>query len=286
MEQARDFLEECEAVANLLSGLSAADFARETQFKTWTINQIMQHLLFFDRLAGLSVTDPERFDRAYGALSDLREKGMDLAQATDHALDGLEGIALLRAWEQGTHELAALFTQTDPKARVKWVGPEMSARSSITARLMETWSHAQAIYDELGVRRTHGDRIANIVRLGVNTFGWTFVNRGEPVPDEMPLLRLEAPSGAIWTYGNADSAESIEGLASEFCMVVTQTRNVADTGLRIRGSVAAQWMAVAQCFAGPPRTPPATGSRFLKAGQSLDGPNAPEARKASSRVTS
>lgn len=286
MEQASDFFAECEAVADLLSGLSEADYARETQFKNWTINQIMQHLFFFDRLAGLSITDPEGFDGAYAELNELREKGMSLTQATDHVLEGLQGIALLRAWEQGTTALAALFAQTDPKSRVKWIGPGMSARSSITARLMETWSHAQAIYDLLGVHRTHGDRIANIARLGVNTFGWTFVNRGEPVPDKMPLLRLEAPSGAIWTYGDADSDESIEGLASEFCMVVTQTRNVADTALRIRGPIAARWMAVAQCFAGPPRMPPAAGSRSTNTAQLLDGPNAPAACNSSSRAPS
>lgn len=262
MEQAHDYLAECDALTDLLAQLDDAGFERPTQFKGWTINQILQHLYFFDRLAGLSVTDPENFDAAYGGLNDLRGKGMSLTQATDIVLDGLRGAALRDAWAIGTRELAAIFGRTDPKARVKWVGPGMSARSSITARLMETWAHAQAIYDLLGVRRTNSDGIANIVRLGVNTFGWTFQNRGEPVPEMIPLLRLEAPSGEIWTHGDARSGERIEGLAEEFCMVVTQTRNVADTSLQVSGPVATRWMAVAQCFAGPPSEPPAAGSRF------------------------
>jgi len=35
--------------------------------------------------------------------------------------------------------------------RVKWIGVDMSARSCLTARLMETWAHGQEIYDILGV---------------------------------------------------------------------------------------------------------------------------------------
>jgi hypothetical protein len=34
--------------------------------------------------------------------------------------------------------------------------------------------------------------------------------------------------------------------------VVTQRRHVADTALDVRGPVAAQWMQIAQAFAGPP----------------------------------
>lgn len=266
MQQAQDFLDECDAIARLLAPLSEADFMRETGFKGWTINEIMQHLLFFDRLAALSVTDPDKFDAEYARQSEPRQNGVELTQVTDMVLGGLKGVALREVWAQGARDCAAVFAQADPKARVKWVGPGMSARSSITARLMETWSHAQAIYDLLGVRRINSDGISNIVRLGVNTFGWTFANRGEPVPETMPLVRLTAPSGVIWSYGDEAGDESIDGLAEEFCMVVAQTRNISDTSLRVSGPVATRWMAVAQCFAGPPRTPPAVGSRFCNVG--------------------
>jgi hypothetical protein len=56
----------------------------------------------------------------------------------------------------------------------------------------------------------------------------------------------------------------VEGSASEFCQVVTQVRNVADTRLRVSGETARRWMAIAQCFAGGPETPPAPGTRFRK----------------------
>ena len=60
---------------------------------------------------------------------------------------------------------------------------------------------------------------------------------------------------------------SIIGSAVEFCQVVTQTRNIADTGLKLVGETARNWMQNAQCFAGPPETPPAPGSRVSGASQ-------------------
>ena len=52
------------------------------------------------------------------------------------------------------------------------------------------------------------------------------------------------------------------GDALEFCQVVTQTRNVADTGLAVTGAPAKEWMRIAQCFAGPPEEPPPPGARL------------------------
>ena len=138
----------------------------------------------------------------------------------------------------------------------------MSVRSSITARLMETWAHAQAVYDLLGQQRTNTDRIKNVVVIGINTFGWTFRNRDIPVPEDVPYLRLTAPSGEIWEWNQATQGNMIEGSAVEFCQVVTQVRNIADTALRVAGETATAWMSIAQCFAGPPENPPQPGSRY------------------------
>ena len=139
MEQARDFLAECEAVGRLLEGVSDADYARETQFKNWTINQIMQHLLFFDRLAGLSITDPEKFDRAYGDLNELRERGMSLTEATDYALDGLDGIALLRAWEHGAKSWSKSKREQFANDPINLVAVEASLNREKGAKGLDEW---------------------------------------------------------------------------------------------------------------------------------------------------
>jgi hypothetical protein len=84
-------------------------------------------------------------------------------------------------------------------------------------------------------------------------------------------LRLTAPSGALWEYGEASDNERIEGPAEAFCQVVTQTRNIADTTLSVVGSNATAWMAKAQCFAGAAETPPAAGTRRTRSGPIASG---------------
>jgi uncharacterized protein (TIGR03084 family) len=188
--------------------------------------------------------------------------GRGLPEIAAEWLQGLRGRALLETWRDFYREMAGHFGEADPKRRVKWAGPDMSVRSSISARLMETWAHGQEIYDILGVERVNGDRIRNIAHLGMNTFGWTFANRGLDVPTVRPYVRLTAPSGDVWEWNDPNEADRVEGDASEFCQVVTQVRNVADTKLSVVGETATRWMSIAQCFAGAVADPPPPGTRF------------------------
>ncbi len=262
MQQAEDFRAECKALQTILDPLAEGDFDRPTGFKGWTINEILRHLHVWNRVADQSLKGADTFDDfMQQVLPHIPKHGLRAFERD--WLGGLSGRALLAAWESGYGETANLFAPVDPSTRVKWAGPSMSARSSITARLMETWAHGQAIYDMLGIERQNTDRIRNIVVIGVNTYGWTFKNRGEDVPEPAPFVRLTAPSGAIWDFGAESAAERIEGPAEAFSQVVTQTRNILDTTLKATGPNATRWMAIAQCFAGPPETPPAPGTRAV-----------------------
>ena len=260
MQQARDFRDESDALAAVLDGRPDADWGRPTLFKDWTANDIVRHLHHWNRAADLTLVDPDGFEDLRRR---FREKQAEVGRGAAEAamVGGLGGQALLDDWRGFYRGMAERWAEVDPRQRVPWVGPDMSARSSITARLMETWSHGQAIFDLFGVEREEHDRIRNVVVLGVNTYGWTWTVREREAPGPMPRLTLTAPSGAVWEYGENDGENRIEGPAVGFAQVVAQTRNVADTGLRVTGPVAAEWMANAQCFAGPPETPPPPGSR-------------------------
>jgi uncharacterized protein (TIGR03084 family) len=188
-------------------------------------------------------------------------RGGTLREFERRWLDGLSGQALVAAWRRFAGEMTERFAAADPARRVKWVGPDMSVRSAITARLMETWAHGQAVYDLLGVVRRNTDRIRNVATLGVNTYDWSFRVQGARPPMPRPHVRLTAPSGEVWTWNEPSETDLVEGAAEEFCQVVTQVRNIADTRLATRGASAAAWMAKAQCFAGPPETPPPPGAR-------------------------
>jgi uncharacterized protein (TIGR03084 family) len=260
LEQARDFLDESRALSDLVAPLSDAQMQAPTLFKGWSVDEILRHLHFWNLAAGLSLDDADAFAALFDRLKGALAKG-GLKQFEAEYLDAVSGDALKAAWIAGADRIAATYGTADPKARVAWAGPSMSVRSAITARLMETWAHGQAVWDMLGVDRVDGDRIRNIAVLGVNTFGWSFQCRGWDVPQAMPHVELTLPSGAPLIFGERQDGDRITGSATAFCQVVAQTRNVADTDLVVTGEVARTWMENAQCFAGPPETPPAPGVR-------------------------
>ncbi|MBQ61735.1 MAG: TIGR03084 family protein [Gammaproteobacteria bacterium] len=261
MQQAQDFLDESERLNQLVASLSDLDLEKKTAFKGWTINHVLGHLYVWNLAAGLSLTDEDAFMVFIGDLGKFMADDGSIRQFEDRWLDGLKGAALVETWLTSLREIAAQFGDTDPAARLKWAGPDMSARSSITARLMETWAHGQEVYDLLGEVRVNSDAVRNIVVLGNNTYGWTYSVRGEVPPEPRPCLKLTAPSGDLWTYNEPGDGELIEGLAEEFCQVVTQVRNIADTNLKVTGDIARDWMSKAQCFAGGAHAPPEAGTR-------------------------
>lgn len=258
IEQATDFRDESRALHALLIGLDPARFEERTQFKDWSINDILQHLHFWNTMADAALVDEPGF---IDLIQKLLSGPDSMREFENRNLHGLSGSGLLDNWRGHVDICAGHFYQTDPGKRLKWAGPDMSARSSITARLMETWAHGQAIYDHLGVIRIDTDRIKNIAHLGVSTFGWTYAARGRKAPEDKPGVRLIAPSGAEWEWNTPNENNLITGEATEFCQVVTQTRNIADTRLSVVGEVASEWMSMAQCFAGPAETPPPPGTR-------------------------
>jgi uncharacterized protein (TIGR03084 family) len=88
--------------------------------------------------------------------------------------------------------------------------------------------------------------------MGWVTRGWSYVNRGMAPNDTPVRVELTAPSGDVWTWGPEDAAERVTGPALDFCLVVTQRRPVSAVSLTIVGDAAAEWMSIAQAFAGGP----------------------------------
>jgi uncharacterized protein (TIGR03084 family) len=127
----------------------------------------------------------------------------------------------------------------------------MAARSFITARLMETWAHGQDVVDALGARRSATARLRHVAHIGVRARPFSYAVNGMVMPDTDVRVVLQAPDGAEWQWGES-LADTVRGSALDFCMVVTQRRNVADTELVVQGAAASEWISIAQAFAGPP----------------------------------
>jgi uncharacterized protein (TIGR03084 family) len=264
LTQAFDYRLECDALYEVLRTANASAWNKPTLFKSWTFADVLGHLHLFDRAALVTLESPDAFGKFTAGIRDARVRGHTLTAYTRDWLGGASNGELLERWYAFSRELAETYARLDPSRRVTWGGLAMSVRSCISARQMETWAHGQAVFDALGRERVETDRLKNVAVIGVNTFGWTFTNRKLEVPGPAPYVKLTSPSGALWEWNAPSESQRIEGSALDFCRVVAQTRNVADTRLHVVGPIAKAWMAIAQCFAGPPEDPPAPGSRFVQ----------------------
>ena len=260
---AHDLLAEYRALAALCETLTPAQWRERSAFYGWTPWDEIAHLCYFDETALQSVHEPERFAVESAKLNARIAAGEEISALQRETYGHLDGAALLALWRTRHEALVEALAGMDPKARLGWYGPPMSARSFATARLMETWAHGQDVWDVMRRRRPASARLKHIAHLGVTTFGWTFVNRGLPPPAEAPCVELQAPDGERWTWGDPAAAQRVSGTAEDFCLLVTQRRHVDDTALQYSDGVASEWLHMAQCFAGPPADGPAPGVRLV-----------------------
>lgn len=253
-----DLQAEQASLDDVVAGLDAEAWATPTASPRWSVTDQIAHLAFFDRTAALAITDADGF-RTHAA--ELGAMFGGPAEAIDDHAHGsfraLDVAGRLDDWRAARADLAAAADGLGERDRVVWYGPSMGAKSFLTARLMECWAHGQDVVDAVGASRAPTDRLAHIVRLGINTRGWTYANRREEAPAVEVRVELVSPSGAAWSFGPEGAPDSVRGSAEDFCLVVTQRRHVDATGLQVEGGVARDWMEKAQAFAGPPTDGPA-----------------------------
>lgn len=244
-----DLRQEQDALAALLADRAESDWVEPTPAKGWDVRDQIAHLAHFDAIARMCIADPGAFIALRDGLADLQEYVDGIGEVHRHR----PGSEMLAWWREENEALRNTALAADPKAQVPWFGPAMSLASKLTARIMETWAHGQDVTDALGLTRPATDRLRHIARLGVLALPYSFRNRGMDVPRTPIHVALTPPAGGEpWTWGDPEATERVTGSALEFCLVVTQRRHVADTGLDITGPVARSWMQIAQAFAGPP----------------------------------
>lgn len=253
-----DLCAEQESLDAVVAPLPPEAWSQQTDSPRWTVADQIAHLTYFDRTAAIAITDPETFAGLAEGLIAMFPLGLEAGdEYTLPEYRKMSPAELHAAWREARAMLTEAAGPLTARDRVAWYGPSMSARSFLTARLMEVWSHGADIRTALGAPLQSTDRLRHIVTLGVLTRGWSYVNRGLRPPDAEVRVELTAPSGEVWSFGPADAPDSVRGDAEDFCLVVTQRRHVDDTALRVLGPAAREWMELAQCFAGPATDGPA-----------------------------
>lgn len=253
-EICRDLDQEQQALDAVVAPLTEEQWLLPTPAAGWDVKETIVHLVQADLAALLAVEDAEGFARAK---RDMTSKGFDGVFGRRGDKTGAEVLAW---WREDRARMLAAFRSRGPKDRIPWFGPDMSTLSFATARLMETWSHGQDVADTLGVTIPPTDRLRHVAHIGVTTRGWSYANRGREVPAGAVRVELVAPSSTpehpvVWTWGPEEADNKVTGAALDFCLLVTQRRHRSDVNLTTEGPLAAEWMELAQAFAGPPTLP-------------------------------
>lgn len=250
---AADLAAEQQSLDDVVAQLSPEQWDTPTPSPGWAVRDQIGHLTYFDGTATLAATDPDAFQ---ASLEELMSSGDRMEQLT--LLRDLTPEELLARWRENRSRLLAAAAQLEDGQRLPWYGPSMSAKSFLTARLMECWAHGTDVVDAVDGHRPPTDRLRHVAQIGYITRGWTYVNRGEEVPPGDIRVELTSPSGAdVWTFGPEDAEATVRGPAEHFCQVVTQRRHLDDTDLVVEGEIARDWLSKAQAYAGPPSEGPA-----------------------------
>jgi uncharacterized protein (TIGR03084 family) len=254
---AGDVAAESAVTRDLIAGLDEAGWHMPTPAAGWDIADQITHLAYFDEVTVRSAVEPDAFRAELAETDAAGGINPDLIAAR---FRDLTGVQLLAWFDEARASLLETFAQLDPAARLPWFGPAMSAASSLTARLMETWAHTQDIADALGVTREPTVRLRHVAHIGVGARAYSYAVNQRPFPQDPVRVELVPPPGAgpsagsgrgaPWTWGPADAKDRVTGPALDFCLLVTQRRHRDEVDLVIDGPAATEWMSIAQAFAG------------------------------------
>ena len=244
-----DLTAEGDQLRATVEGLGPDGWTRPTPAPGWTVATQVAHLLWTDEVAVAAATDKEAWDaHVVAAINDptgyVDRAALEVARLAPQAL--------LARWGAARTALAAALRGLPDGQKMPWFGPPMSATSMATARFMETWAHGLDVHAALDVEPEVTDRIRHVAHIGVRARDFAFSVHGLEKPAGEFRVSLTAPSGDLWAWGPEDATQTVTGAAYDFCLLVTQRINRADTSLVATGRDAATWLSIAQCFAGPP----------------------------------
>lgn len=244
-----DLAAECDAVDRLVVDLDESTLDRPTPAEGWTIRHQIGHLAFIFRLARLAASDAQTF-AAVTAEAGKDFDGAVNAALADYLSDPRE--VLISRWRDESSNAIKALAAVPPGELVPWLVRPLPSFVLASAGMMELIGHGQDIVDALGARREWTDRIRHVVAFAVRVWDFGYLARGLTPPDTEFRFELTAPSGQLWEFGPAESAEKITGSAVDFCLLVTRRRHRDDLQLVATGPETDRWLDIAQAYRGSP----------------------------------
>ena len=245
-----DLYQERRVLEGLLERIDAPAWDNPSPAEGWLLRDCVVHLCETDDTAARNVEDRDKPPPAPTGRRGRRPDGvLTTAMVSWRRREPAE---VLQWYRDANDRLVSALRGLTGEERLRWAGRPMSARSFTTARLMEHWSHGLDIHDAAGVAPVDTDRLEHIARLGWMTRDYAYGAHTMTPPETALRVELTSPSGAPWVFGPEDAPDRVTGSAGDFCRVVTQRIHPDDTDLVATGPRAAEFLSIAQAFAGPP----------------------------------
>ena len=211
---------EQKGLESLLRELTREQWFLQTPAAGWDVRDQVSHLADVEEIA---------YDTATGGVRQLNVEALTYPSPEAFTQAGVdkgrskEPEELIAWLEAGSGKLRAKFFEMDPKERVPW-GLGMSARTLVTARLMEWWAHGLDIRTAVGEPPNVTERLKSVVWLIVNALPYAFSVAGIEKPGGTLRVELDY-NGETWTFGPEDADNRITGDALEFCKIGVQRLN-------------------------------------------------------------
>lgn len=219
----------------MVAGLTEDEWAAPSRCDGWSVSDVVLHLAQTDDMARASLEG--RYSELVAAMYADLPPVTDLDQGVDVLVQherGASGTEVFERWRSGAARLRSAFESVEAGARVEWVVGTLAARTLATTRLAECWIHTGDVAGGLGVPHPATDRLWHIVRLAWRTLPHAFAREGKELSAPV-ALRLTAPSGEAWDFGDGDAPTVVTGDAVDLCLVAARRVPASATGLTATG---------------------------------------------------
>ncbi len=254
-----DLVAEEQHLDQFLQSLSDRQWKKNTPAIGWTIQDQVSHLAYVEGVAaevleqGKKRIDAEDIED----IDEWTSIGVAIGRPQRHQ-------EVIEWWRHGRADVVDALSRMTAGDRVPWLYGDMGAKSFATTRLMETWAHGLDIkvailgrilpIPEEDLEEEEEDpladtsRLRHIAWLGQKSLPFSFRQLDEQYPDQGVRVEVMGPKYQAWRFGPEDSDQVIRGMAGDWCRVVVQRQDPADTGLKAVGEHAERALEIARAY--------------------------------------
>jgi uncharacterized protein (TIGR03084 family) len=255
-----DLEAEQDRLADILAGLSGAQWATASLAPGWTVRDVVVHLAQGEEMAVARLSggrNPAAHDPARDPAQGQDGRTVEQIMAGLVEADPATPAQALRRWQQARGPAMDLLRAADPQRRIEWAAAPLKPAALATTRLAEHWTHGLDITGPLDIGFPDTARLRHVAWLAHRMLPYAYGLAGQPAAEVR--AELTAPDGtSTWEFGPPDAASAITGDAGLFCRVAAQrlapaqaaqAAGATGAGLRISGPDGARALALIRTYA-------------------------------------